>query len=89
MLLRGTKLEQERAAYGLTENRDAIPAVVSSHTFDEDSWRRMAALAGLLDQTEGRHPADLAGLDALDPIEKSWPTRFSPTWPDREQSAAI
>ena len=89
MLLRGTKLEQERAAYGLTENQDAIPAVVSSHTFDEDSWRRMAALAGLLDQTEGRHPADLAGLDALDPIEKSWPTRFSPTWPDREQSAAI
>ncbi len=69
MLLLGTKLEQERAAYGLIENRDPI-AIISSHTFDEDSWRRMAALAGLLDRTEGHHPADLSGLDALDPTEK-------------------
>ncbi len=63
MLLRGTGLERERERWGLVENEDVIPCVIRSHTFDEEDWRRMAALSDALRRTEGRHPP---GVDALE-----------------------
>ncbi len=82
MLLRGTELEARREEFGLLENEDPIPAVVRSHSFDEEEWREMAAIAACLDRTAGRHPQDLAGLwecgyDSVAPR----PGRYSPPRP--------
>jgi radical SAM superfamily enzyme YgiQ (UPF0313 family) len=64
MLLRGTQLERERARWGLEENRQLIPSVIRSNTFDEGDWRQMEALAEALRRTEGRHPGWVEALDA-------------------------
>ncbi|MGE6762237.1 B12-binding domain-containing radical SAM protein [Corallococcus interemptor] len=64
MLLRGTQLERERARWGLEENNAPIPSVVRSHTFDEQEWNRMEALAEALRRTEGSHP------DCVEALEK-------------------
>jgi radical SAM superfamily enzyme YgiQ (UPF0313 family) len=64
MLLRGTQLERDRARWGLEENREPIPSVISSHTFGEREWRQMEALAEALRRTEGRHPSGVEALDA-------------------------
>ncbi len=64
MLLRGTQLERERARWGLEENREPIPSVIRSHTFDEREWRQMEALAEALRRTEGWHPGCVEALDA-------------------------
>jgi radical SAM superfamily enzyme YgiQ (UPF0313 family) len=63
MLLRGTKLERERARWGLVENAEPIPSVIRSHTFDEREWSRMEALAEALRRTEGRHPDRVETLE--------------------------
>ncbi|WP_338281599.1 B12-binding domain-containing radical SAM protein [Corallococcus caeni] len=63
MLLRGTQLERERARWGLEENDAPIPSVIRSHTFNEQEWSRMEALAEALRQTEGRHPDCVEALE--------------------------
>ena len=45
MLLRGTKMEKDRARWGLVESQDCIPLVVESDSFSREDWARMAALA--------------------------------------------
>ncbi len=64
MLLRGTALERERERWGLVENDEPIPSVIRSHTFNEQDWWRMAAIAEALRQTEGRHPENIEALEA-------------------------
>jgi radical SAM superfamily enzyme YgiQ (UPF0313 family) len=63
MLLRGTELDRDRARWGLVENDDPIPSVTRSHTFNEEDWRYMAALADALRRTEGSHPASVSALE--------------------------
>lgn len=63
MLLRGTELERDRARWGLVENGDPLPSVIRSHTFSEEDWRYMAALADALRRTEGHHPPDVEHLE--------------------------
>jgi radical SAM superfamily enzyme YgiQ (UPF0313 family) len=63
MLLRGTSLERERTRWGLEESSEPIPSVIRSHTFDEQEWRRMEALAEALRRTEGEHPACVEALE--------------------------
>ncbi|ATB48766.1 B12-binding domain-containing radical SAM protein [Corallococcus macrosporus DSM 14697] len=63
MLLRGTSLERERTRWGLEESSELIPSVIRSHTFSEQEWRRMEALAEALRRTEGEHPACVEALE--------------------------
>lgn len=63
MLLRGTSLERERSRWGLEESSELIPIVISSHTFSEQEWRRMEALAEALRRTEGGHPVCIGALE--------------------------
>lgn len=88
MLLRGTKLERERDTFGLIENEDPIPAVVSSHSFDVQDWRRMASIAAALSRSEGQHPAEIAGLDVAEADETAWSRRFSPQLPTHQPSVS-
>jgi len=63
MLLRGTGLDRKRERWGLEEDGAPIPRVVRSHSFDEQDWQRMHALAQALATTKGHHPTSLAALE--------------------------
>lgn len=77
VLLRGTRLERDRRRWGLVENDSLIPAVVTSHTFDEADWQQMAALSSALQATEGNHPPLPKLLALADDLVAS-SGRFSP-----------
>lgn len=65
VLLRGTRLEVERERWALRDDGETIPAVIASDTFGFADWQAMAAIAGALARTEGRHPTDLALLERI------------------------
>ena len=52
MLLRGTRLAEQRKKWRLRENEEPVPLVVSSSSFNESEWAEMKALA---DKVNG-HP---------------------------------
>lgn len=58
MLLRGTRLDNDRAQWRLEESTDPIPVVVASSTFDRNDWAAMRAVADELDESAptGRSP---------------------------------
>ncbi|MFT5685950.1 MAG: radical SAM superfamily enzyme YgiQ (UPF0313 family) [Myxococcota bacterium] len=62
MLLRGTKLEQDRARWGLQESGGKMSHVIASDTFSAEDWREMARLSEALKATEGAHPPTVAAL---------------------------
>lgn len=62
LLLRGTKLDRERARWSLEEDGGPMPMVVASSTFDRVDQRRMARIAEALARTEGRHPGSVVEL---------------------------
>lgn len=76
MLLRGTRLDLERARWGLRESKGAMPMVIGADTFDLEAWCAMARLSEALRRSERAHPASLAGLkrlaDALIPELERW-----------------
>jgi hypothetical protein len=77
LLLRGTKLDLERARWQLVVEDEAMPQVVASSTFSRAEWRAMLAISQQLSETEGRHP----GLDALvaaSSVATPDQTRFQP-----------
>jgi hypothetical protein len=61
LLLRGTKLDLERARWQLVVEDEAMPEVVASSTFSRAEWHAMLAISQQLSETEAKHP----GLDAL------------------------
>ncbi|MBD8528385.1 MULTISPECIES: radical SAM protein [unclassified Massilia] len=71
LLLRGTKMDLERARWGLVVEGATMPQVVASNTFTRAEWQKMNAISQALRETEGAHPplqallalADAVGLD--------------------------
>lgn len=61
LLLRGTKLDLERANWKMVVDDEAMPEVVASNTFSRADRRTMLAISQRLSETEGRHP----GLEVL------------------------
>ena len=70
MLLRGTPLHSMKKLYQLTESSDInleginrlqadIPHVVSSYSFNEDDWKKMAAIAEGLETYNNRLPSSI------------------------------
>jgi hypothetical protein len=76
LLLRGTELERDRAAWGLEDDGSAMAAVVASKTFSHDDWLQMDRIARALAATEGHHPASLQELLELVPAAP----HNAPTW---------
>lgn len=66
LLLRGTKLEREREAWGFEDGGGHMAMVRVSRSFTRDDWRDMARIAEALRLTEGRHPS-IGNLLALAP----------------------
>ena len=66
MLLRGTDVENRKDEWGLRESAGSMPVVLSSNTFTEDEWIKMAKLSEALKQTEiTGHPVKLGELEAI------------------------
>lgn len=63
VLLRGTRLAAERERWALRDDGETIPAVIASDSFGFADWQAMAAIAGALGRTEGRHPLHLQSLE--------------------------
>lgn len=62
LLLRGTKLYQQRSKWRLAVRDGLLPMVTSSSTFDESDWQAMDAIANALAATEGTHPSSVKEL---------------------------
>ena len=62
MLLRGTGLDRDRDHWDLREDGAALPAVLSSSTFDAMDRDAMRCIAEALQRTEGQHPQNIHGL---------------------------
>jgi radical SAM superfamily enzyme YgiQ (UPF0313 family) len=56
MLLRGTKLEQQRQRWNLVVQDAVMPTVIESSTFCHHEWRAMERISEALSRTEGNHP---------------------------------
>ncbi len=65
MLLRGTELEQERERWGFVDSGGEMPTVISSNSFTQYEWQKMAQISEALKHTEGNHPPDIAELKLL------------------------
>ncbi|RVU46675.1 radical SAM protein [Lujinxingia sediminis] len=76
MLLRGTRLDLDRAKWDLRDSGGAMPMVLKAATFDYDDWRQMARLSEALKLTEGDHPETLEELrdiaTSLEPNALRW-----------------
>lgn len=80
LLLRGTKLEQDRAQWQLVVDDEIMPEVVASSTFSRADWHAMTALSQQLSDTEGGHPAwDVLAAAAVTAIPDR--ARFQPGAP--------
>lgn len=64
LLLRGTKMDLDRARWGLVVGDATMPEVTASATFSHQDWQAMGAISQALHDTEGAHPP-LAHLLAL------------------------
>lgn len=62
LLLRGTRLDQERHKWAFETCDGEMPMVVRSSTFTFDEWLEMARYSEALKLTEGDHPHNIAGL---------------------------
>jgi radical SAM superfamily enzyme YgiQ (UPF0313 family) len=56
LLLRGTKLDVERARWGLQVEDSTMTQVVQSSTFSRADWEAMRSISQALLNTEGHHP---------------------------------
>ena len=62
MLLKGTKLDVNRERWNLKESDGSMPIVISSDSFNQKDWIKMAQLSEALKITEGFHPHNLDSL---------------------------
>ena len=78
MLLRGTRLEQQRNKWGLVESEGSMPVVCESHTFSYHEWCQMDKLSNALKETEGDHPKSISELSKIANSLDTNPSRFHP-----------
>lgn len=57
LLLRGTKLEQQRERWNLVTQDAVMPTVIESSTFCHHEWKAMERISEALSRTEGKHPS--------------------------------
>jgi radical SAM superfamily enzyme YgiQ (UPF0313 family) len=82
MLLRGTKLDQEREIWGMEESSDEMPMVIRSNSFSNRDWALMNQLSLALKQTEGRHPTSIEDLKRLAAGIEADSSRWTPVRQD-------
>lgn len=78
MLLRGTKLDRQRAQWRLVEDGDDMPCVVESNTFTRQDWQAMGRISEALRRTEGNHPTSIDALLRLADSEYPRVERWRP-----------
>lgn len=57
LLLRGTRLDRERAAWGYQDDGGPMAMVRASNSFSRADWEAMSRIAAALRATERRHPS--------------------------------
>jgi radical SAM superfamily enzyme YgiQ (UPF0313 family) len=80
LLLRGTRVEQERNHWNFTVDEGTMPTVIQSGTFSREQWLAMERISKALQETEGRHPSMRALLRHASSVQQDR-SRWQPAVP--------